>query len=146
MPLPKFLGPVDKCAHPNPDGGDMDEAEIAGGGFVVSGREPSGVLELVEAALDAVAQGVDVAVDWDLNLPVLARGNDSRGALFLQRFANMIRIIAAVGEHDFGLRPFRFHQGVKARIIRDLACGDLCGYRQSFAVRAEVNFCREATS
>ncbi len=63
-------------------------------------------------------------------------------ACFLQRFANMIRIITAIGQQDFGLRPFRFHQGVKARIIRDLACGDLCGYRQSFAVRAEVNFSR----
>jgi hypothetical protein len=58
----------------------------------------------------------------------------------------MIRIITVIGQQDFGLRPFRFHQGVKARIIRDLACGDLCGYRQSFAVRAEVNFSREATS
>ena len=37
----------------------MDEAKIAVGGFVVSGCEPSGVLELVEAALDHVAQGIE---------------------------------------------------------------------------------------
>jgi hypothetical protein len=58
----------------------------------------------------------------------------------------MIRIIAAVGKQDFGLRPLCFHQRIKAQIIRDLACGDLRGYRQSFAIRAEVNLCREATS
>ena len=124
----------------------MDESEITGCGFVVSGCQPSRVLELVEAALDAVAQGVDVAVDGDLNLAVPARRNDRRGALFPQRFANMIRIIAAIGKDDFGLRPFRLHQGIKARIIRDLTRGDLRGYRQSCAVRAEVNFSREATS
>ena len=48
----------------------MDEAEITGGGFVVAGRQPSRVLEFVEAALDAVAQGIDVAIDRDLNLAV----------------------------------------------------------------------------
>ena len=124
----------------------MDEAEIAGCGFVVSGRQPSRVLELIEAALNAVAQGVDVAIDGDLNLAVPACRNDSRRALFLQRFANMIKIIAAIGEQDFGFRALCFHQRVEARIIRDFARGDLCGYRQSFAVRAEVNFSREATS
>jgi hypothetical protein len=141
-----FLGPVDKCAYPNPDSGDLDEGEIAHCGFIVAGRQPSRVLEFVEATFDAVAQGIDVAIDRDLNLAVPACRNDRRRALFLQRFANMIRIIAAIGKQDFGLRPFRFHQGLKARIIRDLACGNLGGYRQSFAVRAEVNLCREATS
>ena len=34
-----FLGPVDECAHPQSDGGDMHEAEVALRGFVVSGRE-----------------------------------------------------------------------------------------------------------
>lgn len=124
----------------------MDEPEIAGDGFIVAGRQPSRVFELVEAALDAVAQGVDVAIDRDLHLAVPARRNDRRRALFLQRFANMIRIIAAIGKQDFGFRSFRFHQGVKARIIRDFACRDPCGYRQAFAVGAEVNFSREATS
>lgn len=36
----------------------MDEAEIAVGGFVVAGGQPSGIFELVEAALDHVAQGM----------------------------------------------------------------------------------------
>jgi dGTPase len=44
------LGLVDKCAHPNPDGGDMDEAEITRHGFIVAGRQPSRVLEFIEAA------------------------------------------------------------------------------------------------
>lgn len=43
----------------------MYEGEIAQGGFVVSGGEASGVLELVDAALDTVAQGIDEVVDGD---------------------------------------------------------------------------------
>jgi hypothetical protein len=39
----------------------VDEAEIAVGGFVVSGRQPSGILDLIEAAFDHVAQGIDAA-------------------------------------------------------------------------------------
>jgi hypothetical protein len=33
----------------------MNEAEIAGGGFVVARRQPAGAFELVEAALDPVS-------------------------------------------------------------------------------------------
>jgi hypothetical protein len=46
----------------------MDEAEITRHGFIVAGRQPSRVLEFIEAALDAVAQGIDVVIDWDMNL------------------------------------------------------------------------------
>jgi hypothetical protein len=45
--------------HPDPDRGDLDEAEITRRGFVVSGRQLSRVLQLVEVALDAVAQGLE---------------------------------------------------------------------------------------
>lgn len=38
----------------------MDEAEVTVGGFVVSGCQPPGVLELVEAAFDHVAQGIAI--------------------------------------------------------------------------------------
>ena len=41
----------------------MDEAEVAVGGFVVSGRQPAGILEFVEASFDHVAQGVDSGID-----------------------------------------------------------------------------------
>jgi hypothetical protein len=40
------LGPVDEVPHPQPDGGDEDEAEIAVGGLVVSGGQSAAVLEL----------------------------------------------------------------------------------------------------
>ena len=45
--------------EPQPGGYDFDEPEIAGRGLVVSGRQPARVLELVDAAFDHVAKGVD---------------------------------------------------------------------------------------
>ena len=58
----------------------------------------------------------------------------------------MISIIAPVGQQDLGLRALCVHHQIIARIIRDLAGGDLCGYRQALAVGAEVDLGREATS
>ena len=48
----------------------MDEAEVTVGGFVVAGCQPPGVLELVEAAFDHVAQGIDGSIDRQLDQPV----------------------------------------------------------------------------
>ncbi len=74
----------------------MDEAEIAVGGFVVSGGQPSGVLELVKASFDHVAQGVDVGIDRQLDEPV-ALGRDHRSAAApLHILANEISIITFI--------------------------------------------------
>ena len=42
----RILGRVDKVCDPEPGRRDEDEAEIARGGLVVSGREAPAVLEL----------------------------------------------------------------------------------------------------
>ena len=38
---------------------DVDEAQVAFGGFVISGGNAAGILELVEAPLDEIAQAVE---------------------------------------------------------------------------------------
>ena len=37
----------------------MDEAKVAVGGFIIAGCQSSGILELVKAAFDHVAQGLE---------------------------------------------------------------------------------------
>ena len=49
--------------EPKACGNDLDEAEMACGGLVVTGGEASGVFETVDAALDTIAQGVDQDAD-----------------------------------------------------------------------------------
>jgi hypothetical protein len=57
------LGGVEKLADPQADGTDVDKNEVAIGGFVVVGCQPSGIPELVRAALDHVAQGTNCCID-----------------------------------------------------------------------------------
>ncbi len=47
--------------EPEAGGDDLDEAEIARGGLVSPGGDATGVFQTVDAALDAVAQGMDGA-------------------------------------------------------------------------------------
>ena len=47
----------------------MDEAEVAVSSFVVASCKSPGVFELVEAAFDHVAQGIDGGIDRQQNLP-----------------------------------------------------------------------------
>ena len=69
----------------------MDEAEVAVSGFLVAGCTSLGVFELVEAAVDDVAQGID-----GRQLVPLGR-DDSDAAALLHNFANEVSVIAFVG-------------------------------------------------
>lgn len=140
------LGRVDEVPDPEADRGDLHEAEEACGGLVVAGGDASGVLEAVEAPLDPVAQGVDVAVDALADLAASAGRNDGHAAAIFHVLADRVGVIAAVGQQDACGRPVRLHQGSIAAVVGDLAAGDLGRYGQAHAVRAEVDLGREATS
>lgn len=50
-------------------GGDgFNESEVACGGLVIAGCQPPGIFQTVDAALDAVAQGIEEVVDWGAGL------------------------------------------------------------------------------
>ena len=123
----------------------MDEAEIAISGFVVAGGQSSGILELVEAALDHVAQGVDCGIDGQLYQPVpLGRDHGDAATLF-HVFANEVSIIALVGQQHLGRRPVRVHDWQIAFVIGDFAAGQREGYGQAQRIDAEVDLGRKAT-
>ena len=52
-------------AEPAADRFDVDEAQKALCGLVIAGRVTTGILELIEAPLDQVAQPVERTVDAD---------------------------------------------------------------------------------
>jgi len=140
------LGCVDEVPEPHADRGDLDEAQKAGGGLVVAGGDAPGVLEAIEASLDAVAQGVDVGVDALTHLAVPAGGDDCDAAPVLHVLADRVGVVAAVGEQHPGERSVGLHQRTVAAIIGNLAAGDLDGDGQPRAVRLEMDLGREATS
>ena len=123
----------------------MDEAEVAVGGFVVSGCQPAGILEFVEASFDHVAQGVDRGIDWQLDQAV-ALGRDHRGAAaLLHIFANEVSVIALVCEQHLGRGSVGIHDRQIAFVIGDFAAGQGEGYGQAQRIDAEMDLGRKAT-
>src|SRR5690606_23719824 len=91
-------------AEPEPDAGDVDEAKEAFGGFVVAGCKAAAIFQLVEAALDHVAQGVDGHVDSLAHPSVPSHRYHGQGVAALDVFPNFIRVIAPVGDQNCWLR------------------------------------------
>ena len=123
----------------------MYEAEIAVGGFVVSCCQPSGVFELVEAAFDHVAQGIDRGIDGKLDKPV-AFGRDHCDATApFHIFANEVSIIAFVGKQHLWCWPVCVHDRQIALEVGDFAARQGKRYGQAHRIDAEMDFGREAT-
>jgi len=123
----------------------LDEGKEAVSRLVVPGGDAAGILELVEEALDTVAQGIEQWIDRALNLAIALCRNDRIGSVEPGIFANGIAVIASVGEQR--LRPnVALHQCfVGRRIVRFARCDDEAE-RETFAVRAGMDFTREAAA
>ena len=148
MPIcPYFdLGRVDKVSDPQPEGADEREAEIAGRGLVVTGRDPTVVLEAVEAPFDPVAQSIDEAVDGDLHETVALHGDDWLCPARPQIVADGIAVVALVADQHLRLRPRLIHHRAEGLGVGSLAgCQDE-GDGEPETVRAEVDLGREATT
>lgn len=124
------------------DRGHVDEAQEALCGFVVAG----GVLELVEAALDEVAQPVKGSVHGHAQLAGLAHRDHRHDVARLHGFSNPVRVIATIRQQDGGLWQVVVHDEVKAQIVRCLARRNVRPHGQACAIDAEVDLGREATS
>ena len=123
----------------------MDEAEIAVGGFVVACCQPAGILELVEAAFDHVAQGIDGVIDGKLDQPVpLGRDNGDAATLF-HIFANEVSVIAFVRQQHLGRWPVGIHNRQIAFVVGDFAARQREGYGQAQRIDAEMDLGRKAT-
>lgn len=92
----------------------MNEAEIAGGSFVVAGCQTAGAFELVEAALDPVPQGVGDGIDEDWFFAIDLAGDDRRATALFDDAADMIAVVAPVGNEHFGFGKIVIHEHIEA--------------------------------
>ena len=123
----------------------MYEAEVAVGGFVVSGGQSAGIFELVEAALDHIAQRVDGGIDRQLNEPVAFGRDHSEAAAPFHIFANEVSIIAFIGEQHLWCWPVGIHDRQISLEIGDFTAGQCKRDRQARCIDAEMDLGREAT-
>lgn len=123
----------------------MDESEVTLRRFIVARCQPPRIFELVEAAFDLVPQSVNKAIDGDLLFAVAFGGDDGNASPLFHVLADEVSIISLVGQEHLGLWPVGIQDYLISLVVRDFAAGDFCGYRQSNAVRTEMNFGRKAT-
>ena len=123
----------------------MNEAEVAGSGFIVACSKTTGAFELVEASLHPVSQGVGNAVDEDLLLAIDLARNDGRAATPGNHVADMIAVIATVGDEHFGFGKIVINKCIEAFEVGDFTTAYLRPDRQSVSVGNEVDLGREAT-
>ena len=103
------------------------------------------MFELVEAALDDVAQGVDCTIDWKLDEPVFLGWDHGKSTAPSHVMANEISVIAFVSQQDFGCGTFRIHDRHIALVVRDLASRESNRYGKAQRIDAEMDFGRKAT-
>lgn len=133
-------------AEPEADRGEVDEAQEALGGFVIAGGDATGVLELVEAELDAVAQPLKGTVRRHAQLAGLAHRDHRDDVARLHDFSHLIRVIAAICQQDPRFGQVIVHDQIEAEMVRCLARRDVRPHGQASAVDAEVDLGREAIS
>lgn len=79
------------------------------------------MLELVEAALDHVAQSIEEAVDWLLDFAVALKRDDGFNPAIFEVLAYGVAVIALVGQHHFGAGAGLIHQRAIAFHVRRFA-------------------------
>ncbi len=140
-----ILGCVDN-AYPGLDCGEFSEAEEAFGRVVVSGCDAPAFLEPAEEPLDPVVHGVERPVDGVLDLAVPLGWDLGGRPAYAQFAANIVGVVALVGEHDLRVSPALGHQGVKGGAVVVLARRqDQCDWK-TLSAGPGMDFRREATA
>ena len=133
-------------AEPKPDRRDVDEAQEAFGRLVVTGGDPAGILELVEAAFDQIAQPVEGAIHADAPLARLPHWDHWQGIALLYGSANAVSVVSPVGEQDARGGQVVGHHQIEPEIVRRLARRDLRSHGQAVRVDEKVDLGRETTT
>jgi hypothetical protein len=92
------LSPFYKVPHPKTDGCEIDKAMEGHGKLSVSGSEAASIFEAVETPLDAISQGIDMAVDSDLNFAVALRRDYRRCAARFEVVADGVDVVALLSD------------------------------------------------
>lgn len=87
-------------AEPEADRRYVDEAQEALGCLVVMSGNAAGILQLVEAALDEVAEPVERAVNGHAQLAGFSHRDHGYDVARFHGFSNLVRVIAPIRQQD----------------------------------------------
>ena len=92
----------------------MNEAEECIGEFIVASGNATGILETVEASFDAIAQGIDGAVDRDLHSPVFLGWNHRHATTLFHIGTNGVTVVTAISKQHLRIGGVFIHQRLVA--------------------------------
>ena len=101
--MTRFCG---QLSHPEDSGGDGDDGEVVGSGFLEARGDASELLEPAEAAFDEMSLGVKVGVERVLARSRRIVGNDGESAFARDCQPEVVGIIGGIGDDDIGGHAF----------------------------------------
>jgi hypothetical protein len=104
------------------------------------------VFELVEAALDLVAQGIDEAVDGRLHEAVSAEGDDRGDAALFEIGPDGVAVVPLVGQEDLGSWTRLLHERAIAARVGRFPRRQRYRDGETQGIGPDVDLGREATS
>jgi hypothetical protein len=120
-------------AQPKTDAGELDEGEVVGGELVVSGRDPTTLLDLVEEPLDQVAVAVEIGAEAD-RVFTIALGRNIRPCASLgDECPNPVRVVAAICQQPRATRELSQQDRAEPVVMR-LTTSEAELHRQTIAV------------
>lgn len=133
-------------AEPKADRSDVDEPQEALSRLIVACCDAPGVLELVEAPLDQVAQAIERTVHADAFLSGFAHRDDRQHIALFHFHPDAVGVISAIRQQHAGTGQVVGHDQIETEIVGCLARRDLRPHGQTMRVDKEVDLGREATS
>jgi hypothetical protein len=122
----------------------VPESQIIPGGFLVSRRDPSALLDPIDESLNQVSIFVDVPIIVSLFFAIRSRRDLSLRTGCLNRPDKFIAVIALIRDHMLGLDSI--DQSGPLRDIGDLPTGDDQPHRVAQSIDSDVDLGPETTT
>ena len=131
-------------AHPDHGTGEMDAGEEVDGAAVVAGGDMPEVLELVDEALDAIAQFVCLLVMRDVDVARALGGDHRFGASFGNALTQGIAVIGLVADDGASLEVGQ--QGGRPGDVMRLTASQEEAQGAALRIGEDMNFGRQSSS
>ena len=133
-------------ADPLPDGSKLGEAEETVCCVVIASGNAAAVLEAIDEALDAIAQGVDGAIDRMLDATVLLGPYLGQSTMGDKLLTDGVAVATPICEEHLWVEVVLGHQlGIDGAVVRFARCQKESD-RKTLSVGPKVDFGREATA
>ena len=94
----KRLGRGLISTQPNADGCELDEGQIVDREFVISGRDATALLNLVEEPFDQVARAIQIRAEADRVFTISFRRNVRPCSLLAGKRPDPVRVVSTIRE------------------------------------------------